>query len=155
MYWRRRRSEFEAGKGEGNKAELKRLVKSGAVPGVLAYSKGEPAGWCSFGPRETFPVLDRSRILKRVDDLEVWPVVCFFIHRQHRKKGLTVKLLKAAAKVAKERGAKALEGYPIDTKGPYPDTFAFTGLYSSFKKAGFKEVERRSPTRPIMRMLLR
>ncbi len=90
-----------------------------------------------------------------MDDQPVWSVVCFFIARRYRRQGLTVALLCEAAAFAKRRGARCLEGYPIDpAKGAMPDTFAYHGLAVAFRKAGFREVARRSPTRPIMRLEL-
>jgi GNAT superfamily N-acetyltransferase len=152
MWWRLRRSEFEKQKGEGNRRAMKAFVDSGGVPGILAYAGDEPVGWCSVAPREDYPVLDRSRILKRVDNAPVWSVVCFFIDKKHRGKGLTVHLLKAAVDYVKEMGGRVLEGYPIEPKkSPMPAVFAYTGLASAFRKAGFDEVARRSETRPIMR----
>jgi GNAT superfamily N-acetyltransferase len=152
MYWRITRSRFEKQKGSGNKAALKKLVKNGVEPGLIAYVGGEPVGWCALEPRESYSVLERSRILKPVDDRPVWSVVCFFIAKPYRRKGLSVELLRAAARYAERRGAKWVEGYPVEPKKkPMPDAFAWTGLSSAFRKAGFTEVARRSPTRPIMR----
>jgi GNAT superfamily N-acetyltransferase len=102
--------------------------------------------------REEFPTLGRSRILKPVDDQPVWSVVCFFVTRGQRRKGLTVQLLKAAIEYARSNGAKIIEGYPVEPRGrKSPDVFVYTGLSSAFKKAGFTELLRRSETRPIMR----
>jgi GNAT superfamily N-acetyltransferase len=131
------------------------IIESGEIPGLLAYRDGKPVGWCSVQPRRAFPVLDRSRVLKAVDDRPVWSVVCFFIARPYRRQGVTVALLKAAVDYAKEQGAQIVEGYPVDPKsGETPDLFAFTGTPSAYHKAGFVEVLRRSPTRPIMRYFI-
>lgn len=66
-----------------------------------------------------------------------------------------MKLLRAAIKYVSEQGGKIVEGYPVEPKkGQMPDAFAWTGLVSAFRKAGFVEVLRRSPTRPIMRYTL-
>jgi GNAT superfamily N-acetyltransferase len=152
MWWRLKRSDFERQKGERNKAALKKIVKSGQVPGVLAYSEGRAIAWCSIGPRETFPALERSRVLKRIDDKPVWSVVCLFIAKAFRRRGVSVAILKAAVAYAKRKGAKMVEGYPIEPKADrWPDAFVWTGVPSAYLKAGFKEVHRGSPTRPIMR----
>jgi len=152
LWWRLKHSQFEKQKGEENKRALKRIVDSGEVPGLLAYADGHPVGWCSVAPREAFPRLGRSRILKRVDDRPVWSAVCFFVDKQFRRKGVAVRLLEAAVEHAKKHGAKTVEGYPVEPrKVSTPDAFAFTGLASAFRKAGFVEVLRRSDTRPIMR----
>ncbi len=152
MYWRLSRTQYEEQHGELNRRNIKALVDSHNIPGILAYSAGEPVGWCSIAPREEFPTLARSRILKPVDDQPVWSVVCFFTARSQRRKGLTVQLLQAAIEYARENGAQIVEGYPVEPKvGKAPDVFVYTGLYSAFKQAGFSEVLRRSETRPIMR----
>jgi GNAT superfamily N-acetyltransferase len=117
---------------------------------------GKPAGWVAVGPRETFPRLDRSRILKRFDDQPVWSVVCFFVAKSWRRRGVTEHLLDAAVAYAREHGATVVEGYPVEPKSAeMPAVYAFTGLASAFHKAGFTEVARRSATRPIMRLTIR
>lgn len=156
MWWRLPRSEFMRNCGERNKEAFKSIVDSGKAPGILAYVKGQPVGWCAIASRKTFPKLERSRILKRVDNKPVWSVVCFFIAKAFRRKGISVKLLKAAVNYATEQGAKIVEGYPVEPKkGRTPDGFAYTGLASAFRKVGFVEVIRRSETRPIMRYIIR
>jgi GNAT superfamily N-acetyltransferase len=155
MYWRVSRAQYEEQSGELNRRNIKALVDSGNIPGILAYSGDEPVGWCSIAPREEFPTLGRSRILKPVDELPVWSVVCFFVTRNQRRKGLTVQLLKAAVDFARSKGARIIEGYPVEPKnGKSPDVFVYTGLSSAFTQAGFTEVLRRSETRPIMRYYL-
>ncbi len=156
MYWRLARARFETQKGEGNRRALRRLVGSGRPPGVLAYLDGKPAGWCAVAPREEYPALVRSRILQPVDAQPVWSVTCFFIAKEHRGKGVSVELLKAAVTFARKHGAKIVEGYPVEPKkGGIPDVFAWTGLASAFGRAGFQEVARRSVTRPILRKAIR
>jgi GNAT superfamily N-acetyltransferase len=155
MYWRLTRSQFNDQQGELNRRNIKALVDSGRIPGILAYMDDEPVGWCSIAAREEFPALARSRILKPVDEQPVWSVVCFFVTRHKRRMGLTVELLKAAVEYARSNGAKIIEGYPVEPKqGKAPDVFVFTGLASAFKQADFTEVLRRSETRPIMRLNL-
>jgi GNAT superfamily N-acetyltransferase len=155
MWWRSSRSQFIQQKGEGNKRALKTIVDSGNIPGILAYSEDQPIGWCAVAPREAYPMLERSRLLKRIDDKPVWSVVCFFTAKKLRHKGLTVKLLKTAVDYARKRGGKIVEGYPVEPKkGQTPDPFAYTGVASAFSKAGFVEVLRRSETRRIMRYVI-
>lgn len=152
MYWRLLHRQFEDQTGELNRRNMKAIVDSGEIPGIMAYSDHKPVGWCSIAPREAFPRLGRSRILKPVDDQPVWSVVCFFVARNYRRKGLTVQLLKTAIDYARSKGARIIEGYPVEPKdGKSPDVFVYTGLSSAFKQAGFSEVLRRSTTRPIMR----
>jgi len=156
MYWIRKRSVFEKQKGSGNKRALKKMVADGEGLGLIAYSDRDPVGWCALGPRERYSVLDRSRILRPVDEKPVWSVVCFFVAKPFRRSGVTVALLGAAVKYAKRHRARILEGYPVEPKkDPMPAAFAWTGLAAAFRKAGFTEVLRRSETRPIMRYEIR
>jgi GNAT superfamily N-acetyltransferase len=152
MWWRLQRSEFERQKGRANKESMRSLVVSGEVPGVLAYAGEEPVGWCAVAPRENYPVLERSRVLKRIDDQPVWSVTCLFVKKEHRNKGVSVQLLRAAVAYVQERGGTVVEGYPVEPKAERTaDAFAWTGLVSAFRQAGFVECARGSPTRPIMR----
>ncbi|MDO9301632.1 MAG: GNAT family N-acetyltransferase, partial [Anaerolineales bacterium] len=107
------------------------------------------------------------RALKPIDDQEVWSITCFFVEKKHRRKGITVELLKAAVDYVKTQGGKIVEGYPVDVKKEAPAPFIFTGTAAAFKKAGFIETARNpvlpqehrdsvsrvegSPTRPIFR----
>ena len=151
MWPRLVRSQYETQKGARNKRAMKKLVDGGRTPGIIAYQDGRPVGWCSVAPREEFLRLERSRILKPVDEQPVWSVVCFFVTKEHRRNGLSVKLLKAAIDFVRERGGRIVEGYPVEPVKKQADAFVWSGLASAFVKAGFKEVERRSETRPIMR----
>jgi GNAT superfamily N-acetyltransferase len=152
MWWRLKRSEYDQQKGEGNKQAFKRIVESGAKPGILAYADGQPVAWCAVEPRQAYPVLGRSRNLKRVDDQPVWSIVCLFVNKAFRGQGITVQLIQAAVEYAKAQGAKIIEGYPVDPKTPnMPTVFAWTGFVSAYRQVGFEEVLRRSETRPIMR----
>jgi GNAT superfamily N-acetyltransferase len=152
MYWRLPLSQFKKQQGAANKRAFKKIVASGGTPGHIAYAGREPVGWCAVAPRGTYVKLQNSRTLAPVDDQPVWSVVCFYVAKGYRRRGVTVSLLRAAVEHARKRGARIVEGYPISpNSGRTPDVFAWTGLESAFLKAGFKEVARRSATRPIMR----
>jgi GNAT superfamily N-acetyltransferase len=129
----------------------KSIVESGTAPGLLAFDGAEPVGWVAVEPRSAYPKLAHSRILKPVDGAEVWSVTCFFVAKQARRQGLTVKLLGAALDYVRDRGGKIVEGYPVDADRDLPDVFIYHGTVAAFQKAGFVEVARRSETRPIMR----
>jgi GNAT superfamily N-acetyltransferase len=154
MFWKQTRPEYLAGKGEPNRRAMRRQVGKGVVPGILAYDGDGVVGWCAVEPRAAFPRLARSRTLAPVDDAPAWSVPCFFVARRARGQGLTVALLEAAAEHARRGGGRILEGYPVEPRGRTADAFAYTGLASSFLRAGFEEVARRSPTRPLMRRAL-
>ena len=156
MLWRLTRKQFEAQKGEGNKLAMKALVDAGEIPGILAFQKNTAVGWCAIAPRQSYPALSRSRILRPIDNSPCWSVACLFIEKSYRKKGISTELLRAATEYAKSQGASLVEGYPVEPKSEkdIPPAFAWTGIPKAFVRAGFKEVARRSPTRPIMRLEL-
>ena len=152
------RAEFEKNKGAGNRRRLKRLVEKDAEPGLLAYAGDEPVGWVALAPREDYPALGRSRILAPVDEAPVWSVSCLFVRKDFRKRGVSVALLKATLEHVRQKGGGIVEGYPVERRAsdpPMAGAFAWTGLASAFLGAGFKEVARRSDTRPIMRRRVR
>lgn len=153
MWFRRPSAEYRAGVGDGNRRAFQRVVRTAdAPPGVLAYIDGKPVGWCAIAPREEYVRLARSRILKSIDDTPVWSITCFFIAKDARKQGVSHALLRGAMKLAKQHGAKTLEAYPVDPLGEkLRDDEAFHGVASLFEAAGFDEVARRSPKRPIVR----
>jgi len=156
MWWRLKRAQFEQQKGEGNRRAMQAIVKSGQIPGILAYAQTQPLAWCSVAPREQFPVLGRSRIFKPIDDEPVWSITCFFIEKSARKKGLSLRMINAAVDFVKKSGGRIVEAYPVaPQKDKTADAFVWTGLASSFVKAGFVECARRSATRPMMRYYLR
>jgi GNAT superfamily N-acetyltransferase len=141
--------------GPDNKRQLCELVDAGVVPGVVGYVDGEPAGWISLGPRTDYAKLQRSPIMKPVDDAEVWSVVCTYVARPFRGKGVQHRLLQAAINYARAQGVRILEAYPVDKPERSHDDFMFFGSRSLYERAGFTEVVRRSPTRVVMRRNLR
>ena len=152
MFWRQPREEWKARTRQSNRRKIRRLVTPTSPPGLLAYRDGNPVGWVSIAPRDEFPRLNSSQYLKPIDRKRVWAVVCFYIRRGHRKSGVASALLAAAVESARTRGARIVEGYPVARTQESGD--AWTGVPSMFKKAGFKEVERRHPSRPIVRRTL-
>jgi GNAT superfamily N-acetyltransferase len=126
------------------------------VTGTLDIQPLTPDRWADletlFGPRASYPVLQRSPVLKPVDEQPVWSITCLLVARPWRKRGLSVELIRRAVRHAALHGATLVEGYPVDPhKKDMAGINAFTGIPSTFRKAGFKEVLRRSATRPIMR----
>jgi GNAT superfamily N-acetyltransferase len=151
-FWKLPASDYERLRGDGARQVQRSFVDQGIVPGILAYDDGVVAGWVAVEPRAEYPRLARSRVLKPVDNAEVWSVTCFFTAKKHRRKGVTVELLLEAIKYITKKGGKIVEGYPVEPKGLIsPAPFVFTGLPAAFKKAGFVEVARNSPARPIFR----
>jgi predicted GNAT family acetyltransferase len=155
-YWRQSHSEYNKNKGEFNKKIMKSLVESGHIPGLLFYENSEPVAWCSISPRKDFVRLEKSKILKSIDNKDVISITCFFIPRVYRGKGLQKQIIEHIINYCKTKAIKIIEAYPIaPKKSTYPPAFAWTGFASIFIKLGFKEVARRSETRPIMRLVLK
>jgi GNAT superfamily N-acetyltransferase len=150
MAWRRPGREWEQHKGASNKRAFTRLVTGGEASGLLAFAGREPVGWCSLDPRADFKSLVTKRSLKTEWDEDTWSVTCFFIRREWRGKGVGGKLLKAAVDLARKKGARRLEGYPVV---PYtaamPGAFAWTGLPQMFERQRFRPLPDPPGKRPI------
>ncbi len=155
MYYRKTGSSASSAAAERNKRALRSLVNRDIAPGLVAYRDDRPIGWISLGPREDYARLQHSQVMKPVDDKPVWSVICFFIDPKERGKGVAKALLKAAIAYARTKGARLLEAYPIDKKERSHPDFMWFGAKSLYDRAGFKEVARRKPTRPVMRRKLR
>ena len=155
MSWKLRGKAFTDNTGDTLRQMQKSIVDSKVVPGLIAYADGYPVGWIAVEPRSAYPKLAHSRVLLPVDDKEVWSITCFFVAKNYRRKGVTVQLIKAAVDHVKKQGGKIVEGYPVDTQTDMPGPFIFTGAASAFRKAGFKEVARNAPTRPILRYFIK
>lgn len=152
MWWRTTRARFAEQAGEGNRQAMKGIVASGEVPGILAYLDGEAVGWCSVAPRESYASLNRSPVLKRLDDTPVWSIVCFFVAKEHRGEGLTLALIRAAVAYVRQQGGKVVEAYPTIPKSDrLPPVSSFMGLPGVFEQAGFVECARPSKSKVIMR----
>jgi GNAT superfamily N-acetyltransferase len=134
---------------EENKAAFREIVRRGPPPGLLAFNGDVVVGWCQLIPRHALPWLDRTWRLKRVDDVPVWSLSCFYVRKGYRRQGVTSALIAAALKVAKRAKAPALEAYPLD--GNVSPSASGSGYASTFARAGFKTVACRTPARPIMR----
>lgn len=154
-FWSRPRSEFQRDWGEGNKRWFMRRLETAAhPPGVVAYLDGAPAGWCAIAPRSDYSRLASSRNLAPVDDAPVWSITCFVVAKRFRRQGLMRILIDGAVAFARERGARCVEAYPLDAERKLASGELYVGLLSAFRDAGFEEVLRRSPTRPIVRRRL-
>lgn len=148
MYWRIGDG-YRKRPPKANKAAFFDLVKNGPPPGLLAFDGDLAVGWCQLTPRAALPWLDRAWRLKRVNDVPVWSLSCFYIRNGYRKQGVTSALIAAALETAKRAGAPALEAYPLDAN--LTPSASNTGYVSTFKRAGFQIVARHVPPRPIMR----
>jgi len=141
-------------RAQANRAALKALVDAGNPPGLIGYRGKVPVGWISIGPREQYAKLKRSPVMKAVDEQPVWSVICFVVPTEYRRQGVAHALLKGAVAYAKEQGATLVEAYPLDKPARSKDDYIWFGAKSMYDKAGFKEVGRRKPQRPIVRLKL-
>ena len=148
MRWRLASTVYKNSTKESRVAKLDGLVRKRVPVGVLAYADGEPVGWCSIAPRETYDALERYRALPRLDNEPVWAVVCFFMDSKVRRQGVTLGLLKAAVEYARAKGAKIVEGYPVE---PGSGLYTYMGSPSTFRRAGFKSVTPEGQERRVMR----
>jgi GNAT superfamily N-acetyltransferase len=153
MYYRK--TGEATGAGSVNREAMQALVQQGTVPGLIGYEDGVPVAWVSLGPRDDFPKLRRSPIMKPVDDLPVWSIVCFFVDRDTRGRGLAARMLDAAIDFARSQGARLIEAYPVDADARRDPDLMFFGAKSMFDRAGFREVARRRPARAVVRRPLR
>ncbi|TDD65025.1 GNAT family N-acetyltransferase [Jiangella aurantiaca] len=135
-----------------NRADFRAVVSAGPPPGLLALQGETPVGWCQVTPRAAVPAADRPWRIRPVDDVPVWAITCFYIRKRHRRQGVTSALVEAAVAWARDAGAPAVEAYPLD--GAVSPSATSTGYASTFLRAGFTEVARRSPERPILRLEL-
>jgi ribosomal protein S18 acetylase RimI-like enzyme len=150
-----RKTGTDTGVGAENRRAMKALVDRGNVPGLIGYEDGVPVAWVSLGPREDYPKLRRSPVMKPVDDRPVWSIMCFFVDRSVRGKGLAQRMLRAAVDHARSHGARLMEAYPVDTEEQLDPDVMFFGAKSMYDRAGFREIARRKPTRPVVRRALR
>ena len=126
----------ELGGGSREQA-MRRLAEAEVPPGVVTYADGVPVGWCHVSPRAHIPRLKRSRVIRPVDDVPVWSIVCVVVRGGHRKRGVTGPLIEGAVRHAASYDAPAVEAHPVDPAGRMDTTMAFVGTRSMFERAGF------------------
>lgn len=152
MWWRLKRTDFEAGCKGANRSAFRALVRGGARPGLLAYDGDEPVGWVAIAPREEHAALERSRVLARIDERPVWSITCLFVARAHRGRGLTRRLVRAALDRVRASGGGLVEAYPTDPRGRVlAPVSSFMGLPGVYAAEGFREVARPSASKVVMR----
>jgi GNAT superfamily N-acetyltransferase len=129
----------ELGGGDRERA-MRALCERENPPGVVTYLDGVPVGWCNVGARAEIPRLAGSKLIRPVDDVPVWSVICVVVRSGHRRKGVTGHLIEGAVEYAASRGAPAVEAYPVDPPGRMDLTMAFVGTRSMFEKNGFRVI---------------
>ncbi|HLS64952.1 MAG TPA: GNAT family N-acetyltransferase [Ruania sp.] len=127
--------------GDGDREQaMRRLCEREHPPGVVTYCDDVPVGWCSIGPRAEITLLTRSRLIRPVDELPVWSIICVVVRPGHRRQGVTTRMLTDAVDYAAAQGAPAVEAYPVDPEGRMDLTMAFVGTRAMFEKVGFEVV---------------
>jgi ribosomal protein S18 acetylase RimI-like enzyme len=139
-------------RAQANRAELKTLVDACHPPGLIGYRGNVPVGWVSIGPREDYAKLRKSPVMKPVDEQPVWSIICFVVPAAYRRQGVAKALLNGAVAYAKKQGATLVEAYPVDKPARSNDEYMWFGAKSMYDSAGFREVARRKPQRPIVRI---
>lgn len=125
-------------RGEARADRVRELCDHDPPPGVIAYLDGEPVGWAALHPRRDTSFA-RNRLIPHIDDVDVWSLWCFRVRPGHRKQGVMHALIAGAVDYARERGAPAVEGYPVDNRGEKVNqTMMYVGTRSLFESAGFE-----------------
>ncbi len=137
---RLRAGEIEELGGGSREQAMRSLCERDHPPGVVIYRDGKPVGWCNIGPRTEISRLANSRLIRPIDDLPVWSIVCVVVRSGHRRQGVTAPLLEGAVAYAASHGAPAVEAHPVDPPGRMDLTMAFVGTKSMFERAGFRVV---------------
>ncbi|OAN38447.1 GNAT family N-acetyltransferase [Microbacterium sp. H83] len=131
--------ENQALRGPARADRVRELCREDPPPGVIAYLEGEPVGWAALHPRRETSFA-RNRLIPHVDDLDVWSLWCIRVRPGHRKQGISHALVDGAVAYARERGAPAVEAYPVDNEGEKVNlTMAYVGTRRLFEKAGFEK----------------
>ena len=129
----------ELGDGSRSGAALA-LASGGTSFGVVTYRDGVPVGWCHIAPRAEITRLAASKLIRPIDDVAVWSIICVVVRGGHRRQGVTEHLIEGAVAYAASRGAPAVEAYPVDPQGRMDLTMAFVGTWAMFEKRGFEVV---------------
>ncbi len=127
--------------GDGSRETAARaLARRRGGFGVLTYRDDAPVGWCHIAPRAQIPRLVASLLIRPLDDVTVWSIICVVVRAGHRRQGITQHLIEGAVAHAASQGAPAVETYPVDPPGRMDLTMAFVGTRSMFEACGFEVV---------------
>ena len=155
QWWMLRNKDFQAATTEERRELLRRDLAATPASALIGYVDGVAAGWVKVSPRPAQPRLAATRAFQQspepFDDESVWAITCFVVRKEFRGEGLAGRLLDAAVDHARVHGARVIEGYPVDTDARKTSSNElFRGALSTFEDAGFVEVARPGPARPIV-----
>jgi predicted GNAT family acetyltransferase len=159
MYWRISgpRAAWQARTGAPNRGDFQEVVEAGPPPGLIAFDGERPVGWVSIGPRRLYPRFNAAKTsaplaADEASGEDVWVINCFFVRAGERRRGLTRVLVDAAVDLARSNAAMVVEACPIETERKLIWGEGYVGIGSTFRAAGFREVAKRSQSRPLMRL---
>jgi len=142
MVWRNMNEGTDRANKTDKKESLKAYVYNEFPVGLLCYENSQPIAWCSIAPRESYRELSGDNLLTNV-----WSLVCFFVKKEYRQRGITEELIKQAIMYAKRNGAKYVEAYPVDPESP---SYRFMGFKPVFDKLGFDIKHKAGQRRYVM-----
>lgn len=155
QWWMRSNKDFDARTSAERRELLRSDLDAPVASALVAYIDDVPAGWVKVSARPDQPRLARTRAFQQspepFEDRSVWAITCFVVRREFRGEGVSTALLAAAVDHARRHGARVIEAYPVDTSVKKTSSNGlFHGSLSSFVAAGFAEVARPAPARPIV-----
>ncbi|MBK8456771.1 MAG: GNAT family N-acetyltransferase [Phyllobacteriaceae bacterium] len=159
-YFRLGHKVWQDAKADERKAVMLERIVRGPPPGLIAYRAGKPVGWLQIGPRADIPEWNNAKRATTpladapADDATVWAMSCFFFAKNERGKGLSHRMVAEGVEFARKNGARLIEACPMDEANKAKSIALFVGSTRVFAKAGFREVARRKPGRPLMRLEL-
>lgn len=154
MYGHGRKTFQIRGNAEAHRKAKRDRVRSGTAHGVLVYARGTPVGSCQFGPRDELPRMDGGRFYRKLglpEGERFWRITCFFVDRDHRRRGVASAALDAALAAIRRRGGGVVEAYPHTSAA---SSFAYYGTEAMFRSRGFALTARLGKSQVVMRRTL-
>jgi GNAT superfamily N-acetyltransferase len=142
------------GNADAHRQEKRKRVRGGTAHGVLLYERGTPIGSCQFGPRDELPRMDGGRFYRKLGVPEgerFWRITCFFVDRNHRKRGVASAALEAALAAIRRKGGGVVEAYPFTSAA---SSFTYSGTEAMFRRQGFAPIARLGKSQVVMRKSL-
>jgi GNAT superfamily N-acetyltransferase len=155
MFYRLSSREWNWEGADGRRQQLHAMAGDDPAPGLIAYDGDQAVGWVGLGPRASFERLQRSRKYPALDEVAVWSVVCFFVRRSARSRGVARALLDGALAYAREHGAPGVEANAVEPAARLPAANAYHGTAAMFERAGFRRAREVPTSGPHGRVVMR